>query len=77
MSCLDLTLQITETFYKLNLMHFEIVPLNLVITMLVTGDPWYDYWVEQIEKIEQDQLTWVTIPNQLYKEEYRISMVYE
>ena len=74
---MDLTLQITETFYKLNLMHFEIVPLNLVITLLVTGDPWYDYWVEQIEKIEQDHLTWVTIPNQLYKEEYRISMVYE
>ena len=58
-------------------MNFQIQPLDLVIMPLATLHPWYDVWVEQIEKLDEDQLTWGIITKKLFREESRISRINE
>ena len=77
MSCLDLTSQIAEISDQLTLMDFQILPLDLVIILLAALHPRFDVWVEQIEKLDEDQLTWGIITKKLYREESRISRVTE
>ena len=77
MSCLDLTSQIAEVSDQLTLMDFQILPLDLVIILLAALHPRFDVWVEQIEKLDEDQLTWGIITKKLYREESRISRVTE
>ena len=77
LSCLDLTSQIMEISDQLALMNFQIQPLDLVIILLAALHPWYDVWVEQIEKLDEDQLTWGIITKKLYREESRISWINE
>ena len=60
-------------------MNFQILPLDLVIILLAALHPRYDIWVEQIEKLDKDQLTWGIITKTLYQEleESRISRINE
>ena len=60
---------------QLALMNFQIQPLDLVIILLAALHPQYDVWVEQIEKLDEDQLTWGIITKKLYREESRISRI--
>ena len=77
LSCLDLTSQIMEISDQLALMNFQIQPLDLVRILLAALHPRYDVWVEQIEKLDEDQLTWGIITKKLYREESRISRINE
>ena len=58
---MDLTSQIDimamEISDQLALMNFQIQPVDLVIILLAALHPWYDVWVEQFEKLEEDLLT--------------------
>ena len=62
---------------QLALMNFQIEPLDLAIILLAALHPRYDVWVEQIEKLDKDQLTWGIITKKLYREESRISRINE
>ena len=77
LSCLDSTSQIMEISHQLALMNFQIQPLDLVIILLAALHPRYHVWVEQIEKLDEDQLTWGIITKKLYREESRISRINE
>ena len=72
-----MTSQIAEISDQLTLMDFQILPLDLVIILLAALHPRFDVWVEQIEKLDEDQLTWGIITKKLYREESRISRVTE
>ena len=56
---------------------FSNTALDLVIILLAALHPRYDVWVEQIEKLDEDQLIWGIITNKLYWEESRISKINE
>ena len=51
--------------------------MDLVIILLAALHPRFNVWVEQIEKLDEDQLTWGIIMKKLYHEESRISRVTE
>ena len=42
-------------------MRFELSPLGLVIVLLAALHPRFDLWVEQIERLPDDQLTWANV----------------
>ena len=56
-SCLNVTSQILVIADHLSHMDFELSPLDLVIVLLAALHPRFDLWVEQIERLPDDQLT--------------------
>ena len=54
-------------------MRFELSPLDLVIVLLAALHPRFDLWVEQIERLPDDQLTWANVTRKLFHEETRLA----
>jgi hypothetical protein len=72
-SCLDVTSQILAIADRLSQMRFELSPLDLVIVLLAALHPRFDLWVEQIERLPDDQLTWANVTRKLFHEETRLA----
>ena len=68
-SCLDVTSQFLAIADRLSQMRFELSPLDLVIVLLAALHPRFDLWVEQIECLPDDQLTWANVTRKLFHEE--------
>ena len=72
-SCLDVTSQILVIADRLSHMDFELSSLDLVIVLLAALHPRFDLWIEQIERLPDDQLTWANVTRKLFYEETRLA----